>query len=143
ALQWDTIYNGGDHIRLVSMPDGSRIWLSAHATMAYASDYNKQERALWLQGEAYFEVARREGRPFRVHTDDLVTTALGTAFNIATTNHADSSIAVSLLEGKVAVSAAGFSCVLQPGQRLLYKKGALSPAVARFNAAETLDWKNG
>ncbi len=143
ALQWDTIYNAGNNIRLVSMPDGSKIWLSAHAAVAYAANYNDTTRELWLQGEAYFDVAQQAGKPFRVHTHDLMTTALGTAFNIATTNRADSGIAVSLLSGKVAVSSAEFSYILQPGEMLLYKKGVSPASITRFNAAETLDWKNG
>ncbi|KAA2241652.1 DUF4974 domain-containing protein [Chitinophaga agrisoli] len=143
ALQWDTIYNASRNIRLVSMPDGSKVWLSAHAAVAYTANYNDTTRELWLQGEAYFDVAQQAGKPFRVHTHDLVTTALGTAFNIATTNRADSSIAVSLLSGKVSVSADGFSHILQPGEMLLYKKGVLPASITRFNAAEILDWKNG
>ncbi|GAA0540052.1 FecR family protein [Chitinophaga japonensis] len=143
AVQWDTIYNGGNTIRVVSMPDGSKIWLNAYSALAYTADYNVGARELWLEGEAYFDVAKMEGRPFRVHTGELVTTALGTTFNIATSNRADSSIAVSLLEGKVAVNAAGFSCVLQPGQLLLYNKETVSPAITQFKPAEVLDWKNG
>lgn len=143
AQQWDTVYNNGRNIRLVSMPDGSRVWLNAYAAVAYSRDYNNQARDLWLKGEAYFEVAQVAGKPFRVHAGELVTTALGTAFNIATANHADSSIAVSLLSGKVSVSTAAFSYVLQPGEVLLYKKGVLPAPATRFNTAATLDWKSG
>jgi len=143
AQQWDTIYNNSRNIRLVSMPDGSRVWLNAHAAIAYAGSYNHASRELWLKGEAYFEVAQAVGKPFRVHVEELVTTALGTSFNIATANRADSSIAVSLLSGKVSVSTTAFSYVLQPGQVLLYKKGALPAPATRFNMAETMDWKNG
>ncbi len=143
AAQWDTIYNAGHTIRVVSMPDGSKVWLNAYATLAYPVDYNVSARELWLNGEAYFDVAKMEGKPFRVHCGELVTTALGTAFNIATSNRADSSVAVSLLEGKVSVSTADFSCLLRPGQLLLYKKGTLSPPVINFKTAEVLDWKNG
>lgn len=143
ALQWDTIYNNSRNIRLVSMPDGSRVWLNAHAALAYARSYNDTSRELWLKGEAYFEVAKAAGKPFRVHVEELVTTALGTSFNIATTNHADSSIAISLLSGKVSVSTTAFSYVLQPGQVLFYKKGVRPAPATRFNPAETMDWKNG
>lgn len=143
AVQWDTIYNASSNMRLVSMPDGSKIWLNAHALLAYASNYNDTARELWLKGEAYFEVAKDDERPFSVHVGELVTTALGTSFNIATNNKADGSIAVSLVTGKVAVSTAGFAYVLTPGQMLLYKKGTPPVPVARFNVPEVLDWKNG
>jgi len=142
TLQWDTIYNAGNNMRLVSMPDGSKIWLNAHAILAYTHNYDDTSRDLWLKGEAYFEVAGN-AHPFRVYTGELVTTVLGTAFNIATGNKADSSIAVSLVTGKVAVKTARFNCVLTPGQMLVYKKGAPPIPVARFNMREVLDWRNG
>jgi ferric-dicitrate binding protein FerR (iron transport regulator) len=143
AVQWDTVYNSGGNMRLVSMPDGSRIWLNARATLAYNSGYNDTTRELWLKGEAYFEVAKNDERPFSVHAGDLATTALGTSFNIATNNKADGSIAVSLVSGKVAVRTAAFACVLTPGQMLLYRRGAASAPIVRFNIPEVLDWKNG
>lgn len=143
AVQRDTIYNAGSNMRLVSMPDGSRIWLNAHALLVYPSNYNDTTRELWLKGEAYFEVAKDDKRPFSVHAGELVTTALGTAFNIATNNKADGSIAVSLVTGKVAVSTTDFAYVLAPGEMLVYKKGAPPVPIARFNMQEVLDWKNG
>jgi ferric-dicitrate binding protein FerR (iron transport regulator) len=143
AVQWDTIYNAGSNIRLVSMPDGSRVWMNAHAVLVYNNDYNNKARELWLKGEAYFEVAKDDVRPFSVHAGELATTALGTSFNIATGNKADGSIAVSLVTGKVAVRSAAFAYVLTPGQMLLYKKGEPPVPIARFNIPEVLDWKNG
>lgn len=143
AVQWDTIYNAGGNVRLVSMPDGSRVWMNTNAVLTYNSDYNNKTRELWLKGEAYFEVTKDDGRPFSVHAGELATTALGTTFNIATGNKADGSIAVSLVTGKVAVRTAAFAYVLTPGQMLLYKKGAPPVPIARFNIPEVLDWKNG
>lgn len=143
AVQWDTIYNISNNLRLVSMPDGSRVWLNAHAHLAYRNDYNDTTRELWLKGEAYFEVAKDDKRPFTVHVGELATTALGTSFNIATHNKADGSISVSLVTGRVSVSTSEFAYVLAPGQMLLYKKGVPPVAVARFNIPEVLDWKNG
>ncbi|WP_298737418.1 FecR domain-containing protein [uncultured Chitinophaga sp.] len=86
AVQWDTIYNAGNNIHLVSMPEGSRIWLNARAALAYNNHYNDTTRDLWLKEEAYFEAAKDDERPFSVHVGNLATTALGTSFNIATDN---------------------------------------------------------
>lgn len=143
VVQMDTIYNAGGNMRLVSMPDGSRVWLNAYALLAYNGNYNDSTRELWLKGEAYFEVAKDDQRPFSVHVGELVTTALGTSFNIATGNKADGSVAVSLVTGKVAVSTADFEYVLSPGQMLLYKKGVPPTHIARFSINEVLDWKSG
>lgn len=142
-VKWDTLMNNSHKVQLYTMPDGSQVWLNAHSSLAYTYGYNKGNRDLWLQGEGYFVAAPNEELPFRVHTGALVTTVLGTEFNIATANRADGSIQVSLLKGKVSVSVdAAFSKVLLPGQMLEYKKGS-TPAISTFRPLEILDWKTG
>ncbi|MVT10897.1 FecR family protein [Chitinophaga tropicalis] len=142
----DTIRNNSNTIRLVHMADGSKIWLNAYSTIIYKKNFSVSNRDLWLNGEAYFEVGKNADFPFRVHTAALITTALGTSFNIATGNKADGSIQVSLLEGKVAVtdtlSGGSFHYVLEPGQMLEYKEGLQPAKPYAFNKTSTLDWKN-
>lgn len=144
ALQWDTLYNSSDNIQMFTMEDGSEVWLNTHAAVIYQSRrYHGEARELWLQGEAYFKVAKDEQRPFLVHTGHLTTTVLGTVFNIATSNMADGSIQISLLEGKVAVSKPdSFNEVLLPGQMLNYADGK-QPQLTNFEKNDVLDWKKG
>jgi len=143
AFRWDTLANNGNNIKLVSLSDGSKVWLAPHTSLAYSYHYNDTSRELWLNGEAYFEVAQDNKRPFSVHTGKLTTTALGTAFNIATGNRADGSIEVSLVEGKVAVKAVTSSWILNPGEMLSYHQETLSTKPQRFDVREVLDWRQG
>jgi ferric-dicitrate binding protein FerR (iron transport regulator) len=143
AFNWDTLDNKGNDIKLLSLEDGSKVWLGPHSTLAYTHNYNDTSRDLSLNGEAYFEVAHDPKRPFRVHTGKVVTTALGTAFNITTANLADSSIQVSLVEGKVSVTAVAFSCILNPGQMVRYGQSIKTAFPEPFQKDEVLDWKSG
>lgn len=143
AFNWDTLANKSNDIKLLSLADGSKVWLGPHSTLAYTYNYNDTSRELSLEGEAYFEVAHDPNRPFSVRTGKLVTTALGTAFNIATTNQVDGRIQVSLVEGKVSVTAAAFSCILNPGQMVRYGENMETAAPAVFKSEEVLDWKSG
>ncbi len=69
-------WNDTDYI---SLPDGSSIDLNESAEIQY--DFDQQKRSIWLQkGEAYFSVAKDELRPFVVHANNTVITALGTEF---------------------------------------------------------------
>ncbi|WP_160712529.1 FecR family protein [Chitinophaga solisilvae] len=143
ALKWDTLTNTTNNIQLFTMTDGSEVWLNTHSSVIYHQQYNHQQRELWLQGEAYFQVVKDEQRPFSVHTGSLTTTVLGTAFNISTSNKADGSIQVSLIEGKVAVSKEhAFNKILLPGQMLQYSNGQ-APELTAFAPHEILDWKKG
>ncbi|HVI44418.1 MAG TPA: FecR domain-containing protein [Chitinophaga sp.] len=145
-IKSDTLYNAGNKVQLFTMPDGSEVWLNAHAAVIYNYSYNQQNRELWLNGEGYFKVMKDETKPFLVHTGLLTTTVLGTEFNIATGNRADGGIEVSLVSGKVAVSVESdihpFRQILTPGQMLAYRKGQL-PVVQQFNKTTILDWKAG
>jgi transmembrane sensor len=143
ALKWDTLKNESDDIKLLSLADGSKVWLRPNSTLAWNYNYNDTSRELSLSGEAYFEVAQDPTRPFSVRTGSLVTTALGTSFNITTTSLANGEIQVSLIEGKVALTAAAFSCILSPGQTIKYGEGMTNAKPQSFNKEEVLDWKSG
>lgn len=138
----DTLRNEGDNVRVLLLSDGSRVWLSAYSSLIYTNRYNDTSRDLWLNGEAYFEVAHDEHRPFKIHTAEVTTIALGTAFNIATGNRADGSIEVSLVEGRISVGTQKDIYLLNPGQMVSYRKNELKAPV-RFNEGLVLDWKKG
>src|SRR5690606_37202193 len=80
---------------------------------------------------------------FRVVTGEVVTTALGTSFNI--NSKAKNNIEVSLLTGKVSVStrshAEGF--FLDPGQRLRYDPVAGKQQLLPFDPLAVIAWRNG
>lgn len=143
AVHNDTVVNKSDHVQLLTLTDGSKVFMGPFSSIIYTSGYNDTSRELWLNGEAYFEVAKDSRRAFKVHTDELITTALGTAFNISTGNRADGSIQVSLTAGKVSVATTTESYLLEPGQMIRYRKGKPLQPPALFDAATVLDWKSG
>lgn len=86
--------------RLVRLEDGSRIALNSN-TLIRVACCDTERRVRLERGEAYFEVARDPARAFIVVAGDHQVTALGTAFVV---RHDASRTAVTLVEGKVAVS---------------------------------------
>lgn len=145
ALLTDTIVNNTNTVRLVHMSDGSNIWLNANSSIVYNRQYNGANRDIWLQGEAYFDVSKQVA-PFRVHTASLVTTVLGTSFNISTDNRANGAIQISLVTGKVAVShmlkGNPFRHILKPGEMIEYIEGVQPGEPHAFNSNVVLGWKN-
>ena len=89
--------------RLVRLADGSRIALNSD-TRIRVSCCDTERRVRLERGEAYFEVTRDIARPFVVDAGDRQVTALGTAFVV---RHEATGTAVTLVEGKVAVSGPG------------------------------------
>ena len=66
----------------MTLADGSKVWLNAGSTVKYGNNYNKQNRDVFLEGEAYFEVAKNRKKPFNVFAGGIVVHALGTIFNV-------------------------------------------------------------
>ncbi len=90
----------------VDLADGSRILLEPGARLEHAADFNTSERNVFLQGNAFFEVARDETRPFEVRTEFITTKVLGTSFSIRQ-DEISGETAVEVISGKVAVNIIG------------------------------------
>ncbi len=84
----------------IVLTDGTRVMLNSNSTLTYNSDF-AQNRYIELEGEAYFKVAKDPDHPFIVKSGQVETRALGTAFNVKTT---EASVDVLLTEGSVEVS---------------------------------------
>lgn len=95
--------NQTDHNQEVWLVDGSRVILQPGASIRYAVFLKKDKREIYLEGNAFFEVAPDAARPFNVYTKDLVVRVLGTSFNV-TTNKENGDVVVLVRSGKVAVS---------------------------------------
>ncbi len=125
----------------VSLPDGTKVWLNADSKLHYPSIFPDDNRIVSLEGEAYFEVARDENKPFIVQTAKEKVEVLGTHFNINTYSEEMSS-SVALLEGKVRVSLANRqSQILSPGQQAINSHDRLK--IQPVNLDECVAWKNG
>ena len=88
-----------DTVRLINLPDGSKVWLNETASITYAEDFNSN-REVNLSGEAFFEVTKLAGKTFKVLTATSKTTVLGTSFNVK--ESADGAVKVQVATGKVA-----------------------------------------
>jgi len=86
----------------VYLVDGSKVILQPGARIRHAAFLQKDRREVFLEGNAFFEVAKDAARPFYVYTGDLVVHVLGTRFNVTRKDNGD--ITVLVHSGKVSVS---------------------------------------
>ena len=101
--------------RSVILPDGSTVLLNGNSTISFTNDWaDKQRREVWLDGEGFFKVTRKQTGAnqvkFVTHTAGLDITVLGTQFNV---NSRRGNTAVMLVEGRVLLSRPGW---VQPGE---------------------------
>ena len=106
----------------VILPDGSIVQMTPQSRIRYRPDNNGPARELFLEGEAYFDVAHNQARPFYVYAGNVVTKVLGTSF-IVRASGKDEKVTVSVKTGKVSVysrKASHKKTVLTPNQEAVY-----------------------
>lgn len=125
----------------LQLSDGTRVWINSASVLRFPSAFG-DTRDVFVEGEAYFEVAKDANRPFIVHTDHFATRVLGTSFDVTTAPRADGSSAVVLVEGSVAIDVAnGESVTLNPSERFSMKDGSYS--VYEVDPYKYISWKDG
>lgn len=97
--------------RVLDLPDGSQVTIAAGSAVAFDMA-GKERKVTLLSGEAFFQVTPDPSRPFRVVAGDVETSVVGTSFNV---RRDAEGVAVSVEEGRVAVSAASKSELLGAG----------------------------
>ncbi len=125
----------------VHLSDGSTITLNAASEIKYKEGFGISHRDICLSGEAFFEIAKNDTLAFNVYVDDLVTTALGTSFNI--NSYDRPSVLVQLATGKVKVRSLSTSqeFPLIPGEQIKLSNDQLLKS--QFNLANSFLWKDG
>jgi ferric-dicitrate binding protein FerR (iron transport regulator) len=100
----------------IVLPDQSVVILNGNSSVRYAAAWNTEKaREVWLEGEAYFSVQHTQNhQKFIVHTHDgFQVEVLGTKFSV---NNRKKATSVVLQEGKVKVSDASSTYIMQPGE---------------------------
>jgi ferric-dicitrate binding protein FerR (iron transport regulator) len=121
-------------VKKLLLSDGTVVWLNARSTLRYPDTFGgKQQREVYLEGEAYFDIKKDEAHPFLVHTPGLTTHVLGTQFNVKA--YQPRKAEVTLIEGKVMLTTAGIAVgngttkadtlVLAPNEKAVFTAGQL------------------
>ena len=129
----------------LTLADGTQVWLNAASRLRVFTSARCRERRVWLEGEAYFEVAHDARRPFIVESGGQSIRVLGTPFNINSYAGAHA-IYTTLVEGSVAIAplAGGGEVTLEPGQQAEYSRlhgGAI--AVKAVDTSLATAWMSG
>lgn len=99
-----TIFKVPDYQRKqIVLDDGSMVVLNSGSELKYPKLFKGNTREVYLFGEAYFDIQHETSRPFLIHSGTVLTTVLGTAFNIKEDKF-DHTITVTVTRGKVSVA---------------------------------------
>jgi transmembrane sensor len=78
TLQLATI----EQVLIDTLPDASVVTLNKHSRLYYPSRFNKDGRAVKLEGEAFFNITPNKQAPFTISVNDVTVKVVGTSFNV-------------------------------------------------------------
>jgi ferric-dicitrate binding protein FerR (iron transport regulator) len=139
---------GFGQTRTVTLPDGSRVLLNANSRLRTPARWNDGvRREVWLEGEAFFTVAKKrvasggrtEGAKFVVHTGQVDVEVLGTRFNV--TNRRGQTT-VTLNEGKVMLDEGALDgqVIMQPGELVRLGRDGRTLVRKKVNPGQYSSW---
>lgn len=137
-----SIPKGNSAFKLV-LSDGTIVWLNADTQFRFPEEFSEtaKNRVVFLDGEAFFEVAHNNKQPFIVNTNGIDVKVLGTKFNVSSYQN-DDFISTTLLEGSVKVmdSVNNSSLVLKPSFQASFQKKDAKFHSKKVNVLEYTAW---
>ena len=112
--------------------------------MKYPEVFAGDHREVYLEGEAYFEVARNEQASFSVYTRDMNLQVLGTSFNIKAYPDETETV-TTLLSGSIEqhYPSSRQTLKLLPSQQSHFDCHTGNLQILEADPEEVLAWKNG
>jgi len=66
----------------LKLSDGTIIFMNENSKLSYPKIFEKNERKINFEGEAYFQIVHNESQPFYIYTKNSITKDIGTEFNL-------------------------------------------------------------
>lgn len=110
----------------IYLSDGSIVTLNSETVLRYPSSFSGSTREVYLNGEAFFNVAKDHKHPFIVHAGKMNIKVLGTAFNVRSYPN-DKNIETTLIRGAIEVTLAdrpSDRIILKPNEKLILNNTA-------------------
>lgn len=133
----------------LELSDGTLVHLNSGTTLKYPVKFIAgQNRQIFLDGEAFFDVAKDKKHPFIVNADKLNVRVLGTHFNVSSYPEDDLTDVV-LVEGSVGMYTANENfdanknTILKPGFKGSFNKNSTHIDIKEVHTDMYTSWING
>lgn len=138
----NTIYVPYGKRSTLVLADGTRVYLNSGSSLVYPVAFSKDKREVYLDGEAYFEVAKEPQRRFIVQTGSKAIEVLGTKFNVSVDKSLHLFEAV-LVVGKIALEAGAGRIELAPNQCYVYRSDSGDEELKTVDVRDYISWTEG
>jgi ferric-dicitrate binding protein FerR (iron transport regulator) len=140
SLAFSSILTSDTSKTNIVLSDGSHVWLNSNSSFKYPKKFGKN-REVYLEGEAYFEIAHDPAHPFIVHASNTQTRVLGTKFNIRS-YPSEKMVAITVSDGKVCFGISeNKKATLIPGEKCVYNKQTSNIEKIENDDPNFMSWK--
>ncbi|MCD7901741.1 MAG: DUF4974 domain-containing protein [Bacteroides sp.] len=128
----------------LTLPDGTRISANSGTVILYPESFGKDNRTLYISGEANFKVVHNAELPFVVKSKDFSVTALGTEFDVSA-YPADMYYTATLINGSIKVNRDHVSgdIILKVSDQFAYNKTTGRYSIKEVNLYDATSWQRG
>ena len=136
AIEWVEVSVPFSEKQTVTLSDGTVLHLNSGSRLTYPATFSGDSRTVFMDGEAYLDVAKDPEHPFIIKSQGIDIKVLGTSFNFK--NFAQERTAeLLLMDGSVEASVSRHNETrvvrLKPGDRMQYNRENDKLDVVRFN----------
>ena len=136
AIEWVEVSVPFSEKQTVTLSDGTVLHLNSGSRLTYPATFSGDSRTVFMDGEAYLDVAKDPDHPFIIKSQGIDIKVLGTSFNFK--NFAQERTAeLLLMDGSVEASVSRHNETrvvrLKPGDRMQYNRENDKLDVVRFN----------
>lgn len=146
SVELSSLYNtievpNGERSQIL-LYDGTRIWLNSGTKLKYPVAFSRNTRDVFIEGEAFFDVAKDKEHPFIVNAGKLKVEVLGTRFNVCAYPE-DGEFFTTLEEGSVNAmnTANGQQVVLKSGEQVILNCESDGLKYQKVNTDLYTSWK--
>ena len=126
---------------IITLEDGTVVHLNYNTVLHFPEHFASTERIVYLEGEAFFEVAEDAQRPFKVITRDMTIKEYGTSFNVNT--YSEKQTEVVLVEGSIGVINNEKEYQMKPNERLCLNRTSQQISIEETDITPYIAWHQG
>ncbi len=115
------------------LSDGTKVYLKGNTRLKFPTQFNGKTREIYLDGEAFFDVAHNAKKPFVITTNRQKIEVLGTSLNVRDFC-VEKYVNTTLITGRVKLLIAGEFYTMHPQQQLCFDSSNNSVSLSEISA---------
>lgn len=120
-----------------TLEDGSVVLLAGETSLLYPEYFIEDKREVSLEGNAFFDIAKKQGQPFWINTEQVKIEVLGTAFSVQSDESAPFRLSVQRGTVRVSLKKGNQECYVKAGETVTVQSQKL---IVQCTDKEAEDW---